>query len=261
MKDLKILAVGCSMTQGHGLDHEQDDPRLWTNAIFESFGKVKNIAKSARNNHWIFLETLTEITKNYYDIVLVAWSATPRFNIHAGLELYPVLTRLDRSVDVDVNPGVTYKARWLDQLGDTLRRIQNDHWDILDLVKYVNVLIHYQQTIGGKIFFVNTLSPWSLGYFNQKKFTLPTDLTVYEQNLLQAETRDDAEVLDLYNMIHSQYSQAGGIQESHWLNLYQSLKSMQIDHVSESDRHPGYMSQKEYIEYLSPILKTKMEQN
>jgi hypothetical protein len=103
--------------------------------------------------------------------------------------------------------------------------------------------------------------PWSQGYFDQKKITLPSDLTEYEQDLLQAETRDDAEVLNLYNMIHSQYAQAGGIQESHWLNLYQSLRAMQIDHVSETDRHPGYLSQKKYVEYLSPILKTKMEPN
>jgi hypothetical protein len=85
--------------------------------------------------------------------VLVAWSAIPRFNIHAGLELYPVLTRLERSVDVNVNPGVTYKASWLNQIGDNLRRIHNDHWDTLDLVKYVNVLTRCQQTSGGENIF------------------------------------------------------------------------------------------------------------
>ena len=69
----KILAVGCSMTRGHGLSGgESQDPKLWTNQIFEQIGKVHNLAMTGRNNHWIFLETVSALlrNKNYYDIVL-----------------------------------------------------------------------------------------------------------------------------------------------------------------------------------------------
>ena len=258
MKNLKILTVGCSMTRGHGLAHEQDDPKLWVNTIFGVLGTIKNISESGRNNHWIFCETLAEIIKNSYDIVVVGWSDTPRYNFNAGLELYPTMTRLVDN-NIDVNPGYTYTGAWLKKIGDNLRMLHNDHWDILDLVKYVNALIHVQEIINGKkIFFVNTLSPWTSGYFEYKKITLPSDLEKYVQQLLQADSRDDDETIAIYNMMHSQYLQYGGIKESNWLNLYSSLRWMQIDQVSSTDYHPGYQSQQRYFEYLSPIVKRKL---
>ena len=261
MKQLKILAVGCSVTRGHGLDFEQDDPKLWVNTVFGSLGTVKNISKSGRTNQWIFLETQAEIIKNLYDIVVVGWSAIPRYNFNAGLELYSTLTNLTNN-DVNVNPSHTYKGNWLKKIGDGLRIMHNDHWDILDLVKYVNALVHIQETCNRKkIFFVNTLSPWSTGYFEHKKITLPSDLTEYEQQMLQAETRNDSETIAIYDMIHSQYSQYGSIKESNWLNLYNSLRSMQVDQISANDDHPGYRSQEKYFEYFTPILKRKLGSN
>lgn len=258
MANLKILAIGCSMTRGHGLELEQDDPKLWVNTVFGPLGAVKNISKSGKNNYWIFLETLAEIIKNSYDIVVVGWSAIPRYNFYAGLGLSEQITQLDH-LDVNLHPGITHKAAWIKQIGDNLRKIHNDHWDILDLVKYVNTLIYVQETCQNKkIFFVNTLCPWSSEYFNHKKISLPCDLTEYERQMLQADTRDDSETLAIYNMIHSQYFRYGGIRESHWLNLYDSLQSMQIDRVSITDAHPGYRSQQKYLEYLQPILKTKL---
>jgi hypothetical protein len=258
MEKLKILAVGCSMTRGHGLDLEQDDPKLWVNTVFGPHGTVKNMSDSGRNNQWIFLETQAEIIKNLYDIVIVGWSSCSRYNFNAGLELYYTVTQLVDK-DVNVNPSHTYKGNWLKKIGDSLRVMHNDHWDILDLVKYVNALVHIQETCNRKkIFFVNTLSPWSQEYFEHKKITLPSELTKYEQQLLQAETRDDAETIAIYNMIQSQYSYYGGIKESNWLNLYNSLRSMQIDQVSPTDEHPGYQSQEKYFEYFTPILKRKL---
>lgn len=248
------------MTRGHGLDLEQDDPKLWVNTVFKPLGTVTNISESGRNNYWIFLEALSEVIKNSYDVVVVGWSATPRYNFNAGLELYPTVTQLVNKDVVDVNPGHTYKGSWLKKIGDDLRIMHNDHWDILDLVKYVNALIHVQETCNRKkIFFVNTSSPWENGFFKHKKITVPSELSEHEQRMLQAETRDDVETIAIYNMIHSQYSHHGGIRESHWLNLYQSLRSMQIDRVSATDYHPGYRSQNKFAEYLKPVLEQRLK--
>lgn len=219
--------------------------------------KVLIVGCSFANNHWIFLETVTQLIKNTYDIVLVAWTAVPRFNFHVGLELYNTETLLF-DMDVNVNNQQTVSGRWLKSLGDGLRKIQNDHWDYLELVKYVNVLKKIQHGSGGQIFFCNSLLPWCDGYFDHKKIQVPSDLSVYEQNLLSVETRDDHEVLAIYNMIHEQYGQYGGIQESLWLNLYQSLENMKVDQISNVDYHPGYQSQQKYISYLGPILNRKL---
>lgn len=255
-----ILAVGCSMTRGHGLDLNINDPKLWVNQIVAGLGEVTNLSISGMNNYWIFLETMSHLvrSKNKYDIVIVGWSVIPRYYFHAGLELYAVHTKLD-DIDINVNNGKTITGAWLENIGNSLKKIHNDHWDILDLVKFVNILVHTQETSPNKkIVFVNTSSPWCRNYFDEKKISLPSDLDPYEQELLQVKTRSDQEIFLLYQMIHSHYDYYGGIRESHWLNLYDSLRSMQIDTVSSTDSHPGYRSQTRYAEYLRPILLEKI---
>lgn len=259
----KILVVGCSMTRGHGLQKESEDPKLWVNQILSPFGEIHNLSCTGRNNQWIFHETVSAMLaeKNSYDIVLVGWSAIPRYFFHVGLELYSVHTMLS-NIDINVNNKVTFSGRWLERIGNDLKKIHNDHWDILDLIKYVNTLIALQETSPSKkIFFVNTLSPWCRNYFNFQTHSLPSELNIYEQNLLQIETRDDDEIFALYKMIHKHYSKYGGIRESHWLNLYDSLRSMQVDNVSACDNHPGYLSQEKFTQYLGPILQEKMNTN
>jgi hypothetical protein len=257
---IKILAVGCSFTYGHGLDFNINDSKLWVNKIFSTVPHtIDNVSKSATNNDWIFLETMSQLIQKNYDVVLVGWSAIPRYNFHVGLELYPVHTML-QDLDINLNSGNTVSGKFLKNLGDGLKKIHNDHWDLLTLIKYVNVLIEIQErTRNGKIFFVNALGPWSNGYFTKKAINLPSDLTLYEQKLLETDSRDDDEIFNLYNMIHKQYATYGGIQEAHWLNLYNSLLSMQVDVVSSTDGHPGYQSQQVYEKYLSPILKEKLK--
>jgi hypothetical protein len=256
----KVLVVGCSMTKGHGLKYESDDAELWVNKIFpEDKYKVTNKAKTGRNNHWIFLETMSSLLTDTYDIVCVGWSAIPRFNFCVGLELYPTHTMLNE-LDINLNNNVTVSGKWLKTIGDNLRKIHNDHWDFLDLVKYVNTLILIQEKKNnGQIFFVNTLGPWPDNYFTKKQINLPSELARFEQNLLQVDTRDDDEIFQLYDMIHTDYQSYGGIQEDHWLNLYSSLKSMQVDVVSVTDTHPGYQSQQIFKQYLDASLEKKLK--
>lgn len=249
------------MTRGHGLAEESVDPQLWVNQIFDQIGEVCNLSQTGVNNDWIFHETMSVLLreKNTYDIVLVGWSAIPRYCFHVGLELYSVHTMLNDR-DVDINNGVTFSGKWLQRLGNDLRKLHNDHWDILDLVKYVNTLIMIHETSPEKkIFFVNTLGPWCNGYFDHKQITLPSDLSLYEQTLLQIDTRDDSEIFALYRMIHNHYAKYGGIQKSHWLNLDNSLRSMQVDNVSDIDLHPGYLSQNKFSQYLRPVLEQRLK--
>jgi len=257
----KVLVVGCSVTYGAGLDLESQDPELWVNRLF-SQTKLTNAAKTGANNQWIFLETMSQLRKQHYDIVLVAWSAIPRYNFHVGLELYPVMTLLNQfSQDINLNSNITISGKWLKSLGEGLNKIHNDHWDILDLIKYVNTLIELQVTTRqGKLVFVNSLGPWCDNYFEHKKITLPSDLDPYTQALLEVEHRDDNETFKLYDMIHAQYAEYGGIQENYWLNLYNSLSQQKVDSVSASDLHPGYQSQQVYANNLAPLLHKKLNE-
>jgi hypothetical protein len=259
MKFNKILVAGCSFANGTGLDGGQNNPCIWPNQLAKKLSAqtVKNVARTGANNQTVFLETMSALSKDTYDLVLVEWSAIPRYNITVGLELYEVHTLLEQSVNLVGNE--TISAAWLLDLKDKLLRLHNDHWDLLNLVKYVNVLIEIQsKSRSGKIFFINGLGPWPDQYFVKKQINLPSDLDTYTYKLLQSDQRDDAEIFQLYEMIHNHYHEYGGIQEQYWLNLYQSQMNTKIDQASKTDRHPGYLSQNLYAENFYKILKEKL---
>jgi hypothetical protein len=69
----RILAVGCSMTKGHGLAKESQDPKLWVNRIFESIGSVHNLSITGRNNQWIFHETMSALLRERGTHMISCW--------------------------------------------------------------------------------------------------------------------------------------------------------------------------------------------
>lgn len=250
---MKTLIVGCSYTNGHGLNLEIDNPRLWANQLIEHItpgSHVTNLATSGKNNHWIFTEACTALTQDEYDIVLVAWTEQSRLNFNIGLETY-VTNTMFRDFDVNINPGITVSGKHLLSIGNELRKLQNDHWALLDLVKYVNILYDVQvKHCGKKLICVNSLLHIPKNYFVEQQFTLPSELSNFHQLMLSTDTRDDQEVKELYNLTHQQYRHYGGIRSELWLNLYQSLHSMNVDTVSDIDVHPGKVSQDFFAKYL-----------
>jgi len=254
----KMLTCGCSFTAGTGLVYEKKDPKLWINQLADRLGyDLTNIAEVGRNNDWIFLETLLELAKNknYYDLVVVAWSVLPRINVDLGLELWSTVTKFDGGVEVNTNEK-TFTRKWQLSVQNKLFEAYNFHWDFLKLVKYVNILKKQHNNI----YFVNTYGPWPDDYFVKKNARLPGDLDDFTKQLLLVENRDDEEIFDLYDLIHQQYSDAGGINEELWLNLYNNFKRNRLDRASETDGHPGYLSQDRYVEILWPLLKQKAQQ-
>jgi hypothetical protein len=258
---MKLLIAGCSYAIGCGLPGEQDNPKIWANQLAQKLDvtSITNVAKSGANNQYIFLETMSAMIKNHYDVIIVSWSTLGRLNFRVGLEQYSVDTMLTGSHDVNILGGQLISKKWLAETGDRLRKIHNDHWDLLDLVKYINVLVRLQSSTNGKIFFVNGIGGWSDQYFVKKQIQLPSDLDSYTYNLLDVDMRDDEEILKLYNMIHSHYEEYGGIHEELWLNLYQSLAKMKIDSVSSDDPHPGFLSQDLFFDFLYKQITDKIK--
>ena len=257
----KILISGCSFSAGFGMLGECYDEKNWPNLLANKLGvtNITNVAKTAANNHWIFLETISAMLQDNYDLILVQWSAIPRYKFKVGLELYSVDTMLMN--DVNIVGKETVKKEWLMEIKNRLLKIHNDHWDILDLVKYVNVLIELQvRSRQGKIFFINGIGPWPDDYFSKKQINLPSDLDHFTRNLLQVDMRDDDEIFKLYDMIHEQYVQYGRIQEQYWLNLYQPMTQLQVDTIKQNDQHPGYQSQIIFADYFAEQILKKCAQ-
>lgn len=242
------------MTKGHGLADENQNPRLWVNQLAQHIGcnEIKNISEHGWNNESIFHAAINEINYKKYDVVLIGWSTIPRYNYNIGLENYHTRSMLTDKYDIHIN-NKTFTGKNLEKIKSKLLEFHNDHWDILKLISYVNTIIKLQANLNGKkVFFVNTLGPWSNGYFNKINFTTPSELDDYTQGLISVETRDDYEIELIYNKIHCDYEKAGGVHETYWLNLYDSFKTMQIDNASETDKHPGLLSQDVFVEKLLP---------
>jgi hypothetical protein len=67
------------------------------------------------------------------------------------------------------------------------------------------------------------------------------------------EDRDDLEIKALYNLMHDTYEKYGGIQEQHWLNLYDPFNKHQLDFINNFlGGHPGPKSQEVVAALLRP---------
>jgi hypothetical protein len=146
---------------------------------------------------------------------------------------------------------IFFSSEYLNSVRDKFIIMINDHYSILEIVKYVNILTNLAKLKKTKIYFINNYCGWDKEYF--KKIDgeiLPDRLTSYTNKILNSNNRDDRQIGALYNKIHSDYQNAGSIQESLWLNLYKNIKSNRID-FGNDERHPGPLTHKNYRLFLA----------
>lgn len=257
---IEVLVSGASFVRGHGLDHDKDDPKLWVNQLvnnaFDSVS-INNVAEVGRDNEWIFLEAMSNLIKKNYDLLIVGWAPIPRFNFHVGLELYDTRTKLDATkTEININNNMTITGKELSKIGDALLRLHNDHWDFLKLVKYVNSLVELQVNIRKKkIIFFNPHNDLPQDFFVKKNIKYPSELSKYEEDLLNVATRDDEEIFALYDMIHNDYQRYGGIHAELWANLYNPFINIMVDGAPHAKSHPGYQSQEIFVKEFLPAFR------
>lgn len=260
----KVLFCGCSYVYGSGLDKEVHDPFLWVNMLHQSEilrrFQLVNSSEGGKSNTRIFQDAVFNISKGNVKYAFICWTSNPRYEVSLGLELYATKACFSPNValrDYNLN-HMSYSKKYLQTVRDRFVSLANLHYEILNIVYYVNSLINLAKKFNTKIFFVNTLCEWDEYYFNKIENVLPDNYTTFTQQLLQVTTRDDEEILKLYNKIHHEYNQAGGIQESYWLNLYNSLRNQKID-VNQDNIHPGIKSNHLYYKTFLEILKEKLD--
>lgn len=268
----RILATGCSASAGFLMGqsgteryHDPYHPELWHIQICNRvFGKdnytFENLSEVGASNPVIFLNSAQAMLKNHYDMVIVQWSTLDRINMHIGFEEYPTMVKMHHSPDVNLVGKVTVPGRWLNKLGDDLRSIQNNHYLILDLLRYINILVGIANLTKTQLFFVDAAGLWSPDFFTRKINFQPSDLSEFEQEILDVSRRDDDQIYRMYNLMHDTYDQIGGVHEEKWLNLYSALNSSYwIDGIVDNDKnHPGVGTQTLWAEILSPIIKEKL---
>jgi len=259
-----LLVSGCSFTAGTGFDLEKDEPNLWVNLLHKNIfpqTTLLNVGIPGRSNLGIFHDTLKVLLSDKIKYALVEWTSYPRYNLDLGVETYN--TKLSFNIGSGkisqnyTHNDIEYPAEYLEDIKNRFLVLEHDHSHIRELVNYVNILTSVSKLVDCKIFFINGLCSWDKEYFTHLDNCTPDLYTKYTQKILNTENRDDDEILELYNKIHNEYTQSGGIQEIHWLNLYNSLIRNKID-TNNDNIHPGLKSNQLYFNILSQALSQKL---
>jgi hypothetical protein len=259
------LFAGCSYTAGDGFLSGKEEPGLWVNLLHTNDKvlqqtKLLNVAIGGRSNAGIFHDTIYNILQND-DIkyVFVAWTNVIRYEMLVGLECYPTRAMfMPNSVQIGHNTNfANYPASYMQNLNDRLTALVHPHYELVNLVGYVNSLVMLCKLKNCQLFFINAMCDWDKDYYTKKDKMTPADFTTYTKELISVDSRDDSEIFALYEKIHNEYDAVGGIQENYWLNLYCSFYSNKID-TNEDYIHPGLKSNYNYYTQLSKSLESKL---
>jgi len=275
----KLLFAGCSYTAGNGwadikADEStkievKDSPHLWVNLChnrIERFSTLDliNVGRGGASNTDIFQNTVREMVThgNKIDTVICQWTSMPRYNWNVGFELWDTSENLGhnqiqlRKHDVNLNRGDTWPREYVVDLTNRLRVMHHLHWEILKVVDYSNIICRLAQQLGiDHVFFINGLCPWDQNYFVELDNVKPEAYTEFTKtDILNIDTRDDADILKLYKLAHQHYQERGGIDSSNWINLYDSFHKKRID-TNFDKEHPGEKSNMLYYEMIAQRLK------
>jgi hypothetical protein len=255
-----VLFSGCSLTAGCGFELEKQDPALWVNQLHQKLfpsNDLLNVSAGGRSNAGIFQDTVSALLTHPVDHAIVQWTGFPRYELEVGFELYS--TSQCFTASPVTNSGhqlntISYSSQYLNDVKDRFIALSHDQYEIVQILKYTNAIQQLGKLTNTKLSFVNGMCPWDQDFFVKlTTLTVPSQLTGYTQKLLNVETRDDNEIFKLYNKMHQQYQDAGNVNDSTWLNLYDSMRQLQLD-VNLDGRHPGPESNTLYARKFAQAL-------
>ena len=259
------LFSGCSLTSGFGFPLEKDDPALWVNLLHQSNSKLNktqilNVGVAGSSNASIFRDTVFNLlTQPNIKYAFVEWTSVPRYELSLGLETYDtsqVFLPNNQPREHNLH-NITYSKKYLKNINDRFTTLAHDHYEIVNLLHYINAITCLGKLKQCQVFYINGLCSWDENYFKKLHDVLPSDYTEYTKKQLHTSTRDDKEATELYNKIHHEYDIVGGIQEDAWLNLYASMISQRID-LNNDGAHPGINSNQKYCQQFIQALDSKL---
>lgn len=267
----KVVFAGCSFTAGTGWNEKQtdidvpDSQHLWVNLCHKKISALSqseliNLGKGGASNTEIFENVVRCIAQhgNDIDTIFCQWTSMPRYNFKIGFEIWDTSEGISwrkRDHDVDLNAGVIWPRNYIHDLFNRFKVLHHLHWEILKVVDYCNIIRRLANLVSvRRLFFINGLCPWDDQYFSRLRDVEPKDYTQFTQRaILSVDTRDDDEIHRLYDKAHDDYANAGGINPSCWINLYNSFRNLQID-CNHDQIHPGILSNEIYYEIIEQHL-------
>lgn len=267
----KLVVIGtCHMTcPGHDArDREIENPAhpaLWVNQCHREIKQWQdleliNLARNGANNLWIFEKAVQILAENFgrpehkrIKYLVIGWAPVGTMQLQVGVETYDTTLYywLPSVNNISTNQA-SYTKKTLRDHVRFYKKINHPHNGILKVVQYVNTLATLAQAQDIGIVFTNMRLPWDTDYFLRQSHQglLPSDFTKFTQKeILFCDNRDDQESIQLYNKIHDEYDQAGGIHEHLWANLYSSFSDGEFT---------GSMTRLEYQDIFTEKIKQYM---
>lgn len=252
----KFSFIGCSLTYGTGLEKEKNDVNNYANIVAEYFDSdVLNLSVPGNNNHNIFLSALEELVMNRPTILFVQWSGVQRLEFFPTPEIANSL-KIMNSVTSESNyefinsihsrAGIFDDKKSVDLFHRQLMLLNKDTGQIVNLIKYVNLLQEVARQFDCRIVFINGLVYWTKELLNPNIKNYVDELSEYTKYLVDFNLNDDKEIEkwlgDLYNRMQT-------INKSHWVNIFKNLLDLSIDKGNDG-RHPGVKSHKKYANMI-----------
>jgi hypothetical protein len=252
---IKACFVGCSFTVGEGFNKDQRDAHIYDRLVSRHFGfSSDNLAKGGWGNYKIFMQASQALLSQTYDIVFVQWSDMNRIWFSPGPEEW-------FASNDDSNSSFRYHDIYIsnkDKLNfvNTIKVLNHDYQNIVDLVDYTKILNHIADTTNRKLVHINGLVPWQsdlaqpLDRTNLEKF-----FSDYTKSMLSFDSKPEHEVCYYFNKLQRKFKE---LDQSRWVNLFDSFVSNVVD-IGPQGHHPGEKSHKimaeKIINYLDKDTK------
>jgi len=242
---MKILVAGCSFSVGYGFADSLRDSRIWPNLLGKKLNAdVTNVSVPGYDNTGIFLNAISELTANTYDLILIQITSINRIvvspNIHSKIGL---TTLLNFDLWKDRIDKKNYTA-----FCQTLVSVNQDfeHW-----TRLMNIIITVQNLVsnGHKIKFVNGLLDWNTDFFNK-------DRSKFGDQILNVDDLPDEDIKHGVELLNHDKRK---INLDLWVNPIDSFSKLKVDSASITDNHPGIKSQEIFSELVFNHLQQQIE--
>ena len=246
---MKFTFVGCSFTVGVGLELEKFDPANYTNIVANYYGAESiNLAQGGNSNHNIFITALNEILFNPSDKIFIQWSALHRLWLWPGPDTTVMVT--DTIENDYCYRNIKYSKKELQKFIDMYKILNHDYHNLIILTNYCNILTEISKN-KTQVIFINGLIPWTEEITDNNILSFAENLSEYSKEILEFDSRDDAELTTLFNKLNSLVT---GLDKVKWVNMFNSMMQGYIDYGNDN-AHPGPKSHQQYAEMIINYLE------
>lgn len=230
---MKAVFAGCSFTVGSGFPVHLRDTYIYDRLVSNHFKFDRiNIGVEGASNYKIFMGVAQALCYDQIDIVFVQWSALNR--IWLSPEPGVSYTILNNKQIIDSR----FKPEFLKKFSDTLKVLNHDFQNIIDLIDYCSIIDNLAQHTSTKVVYINGMVPWTKEISNPIDEDLSNFLSDYTKEVLNFNTSTDDRIIKNFKVLHEKFL---NLDCNKWVNLFEPFQKNSIDTGPEG-HHPGVNS-------------------